>query len=192
MALQPLAFASWHTGSSSDRAQMCVVSFVTAGESTPPSAAVAPMMPSLSNVGSPAQVRVTEENIIRGSGEKGRMGAGRLLARHSCTQFSVTTGIIMAWASVYCGKSIVLDTMWLTSSTGIEPLSRGSQISPPLFCMTLESCRVLELGSRNWNIGRGWLFQGWYHLGDPLGGQLGTGDEGQGALRKELLAHVGG
>lgn len=76
---------------------------------------------------------VTEEKIIRGSGEKGRIWAVRLFARDSCTQFSVTTGIIMAWASVYCGKSMVFDTMWLTCSTGIEPFSRGSQISPPLF-----------------------------------------------------------
>lgn len=98
-----------------ERAQICVVSFVTLSESIPPIAIVAPIIASLSIEGMSAHESTTSEKIIRGSGVKGRIWACFPLAKDAEIHLDLTTGIISAVASVYSSKSIEFAMMWVIS-----------------------------------------------------------------------------
>jgi hypothetical protein len=111
---------------------MWVVRRVTSFDSMPPIAMAAPAIVSLSIKGRSAHVRTTLEKISLGSGEKGRTWACLPRATEVDTQLALTTGIIKAWQSMYCGNSMVLETICVAASTGIEPSSRGSSTVAPL------------------------------------------------------------
>jgi hypothetical protein len=64
-------------------------------------AATAPMIASLSPVGSPAQHIVTPENISLGSGVKLRRGACLFLSNEDVIQPGVRTGSIRSHARLY-------------------------------------------------------------------------------------------
>lgn len=122
--------AIWHLGWSMDRAQRCVTSLVIFSESIPPMAMVAPIIDSLSVGGMSAQERTTSLKNILGSGEKGRSWACLLRVSDADIQVDLTTGIIMALASVYSGKSIVLETICVTLVRG-RVLSRFTSTTWP-------------------------------------------------------------
>lgn len=91
-----LFLASAHFGCSNDRAQMWVVWRERSLDSIPPRAIMAPVIASLSIEGMSAQVRMTFEKIILGSGEKGRTWASLFRAMVALIQSDRTTGIIIA------------------------------------------------------------------------------------------------
>lgn len=100
---------------------MWVTTLEMFSDSMPPMAIVAPTMASLSMLGISAQDRITSEKIILGSGENGRIWASLFFASEAVIQLDLTTGSIVAVASVNSGKSIVLEMMWVTVLSGSEP-----------------------------------------------------------------------
>lgn len=80
---------------------MCVVAFVMLSESMPPMAITAPIIAFLSLSGMSAHETATSEKIMRGSGVKWRICASFPLAKDMVIQLDLTTGSIMAVASVY-------------------------------------------------------------------------------------------
>lgn len=152
---RPFSIACTHFGWSTDKAQTCVVNLVRVLDSVPPMASTAPTIASWSPGGMSPQDTTTFENMKFGSGVKGRTGDSLLLINEACIQSARTTLIICSRASVYSGKSLVLDMICVNSLR-----SKGSSIlaTAPLWfsriswyyicCQRLASSEKVDNGPR--------------------------------------------
>lgn len=159
-------------GPSAERAQMWVVRRPRSLDSVPPKARTAPAMASLSVTGISSHVKLTSEKSRRGSGEYGRICACRFLRKDTLTQAGLTTGTIIAMASLYSGKSIVQAIMWLQRETGRFPSSSLSTIWAPYFSTKVFSCKLVSVTAPGCRATRQP-----YRLGQILG-QFFADDEG--------------